>query len=80
MPESHWFHQIMERGGKIVSIVPEYGPQSSKSDYWIPVRAGLSDTAIFLYLAKELIGAGTSTTSTSSSGSPTSRSSSVSTP
>lgn len=55
MPESHWFHQIMERGGKIVSIVPEYGPQSSKSDYWIPVRAGLSDTAIFLYLAKELI-------------------------
>jgi nitrate reductase alpha subunit len=55
MPESHWFNEIMERGGKIVSIVPEYGPQSSKSDYWIPVRAGLSDTAIFLYLAKELI-------------------------
>lgn len=55
MPESHWFHEIMERGGKIVSIVPEYGPHSSKSDYWIPVRAGLSDTAIFLYLAKELI-------------------------
>jgi len=55
MPESHWFHQIMERGGKIVSIVPEYGPQSSKSDYWIPVRAGLSDTAIFLYLARELM-------------------------
>ena len=56
MPESHWFQEIIERGGKIVSIVPEYGPQSSKSDYWIPVRAGLSDTAIFLYLAKELIG------------------------
>lgn len=55
MPESHWFHEIMERGGKIVSIVPEYGPQSSKSDYWIPVRPGLSDTAIFLYLARELI-------------------------
>jgi nitrate reductase alpha subunit len=55
MPESHWFQEIIERGGKIVSIVPEYGPQSSKSDYWIPVRAGLSDTAIFLYLAKELI-------------------------
>jgi len=55
MPESHWFHEIMERGGKIVSIVPEYGPQSSKSDYWIPVRAGLSDTAIFLFLARELI-------------------------
>ncbi|HEX6299628.1 MAG TPA: molybdopterin-dependent oxidoreductase, partial [Acidimicrobiia bacterium] len=55
MPESHFFNELMERGGKIVSIVPEYGPQSSKSDYWIPVRAGLSDTAIFLYLAKELI-------------------------
>ncbi|HSL27140.1 MAG TPA: molybdopterin-dependent oxidoreductase, partial [Acidimicrobiia bacterium] len=55
MPDSHWFHEIMERGGKIVSIVPEYGPQSSKSDYWIPVRPGLSDTAIFLYLARELI-------------------------
>ena len=55
MPESHFFQEIIERGGKIVSIVPEYGPQSSKSDYWIPVRAGLSDTAIFLYLAKELI-------------------------
>jgi nitrate reductase alpha subunit len=55
MPESHWFHEIMERGGKIVSIVPEYGPQSTKSDYWIPVRPGLSDTAIFLYLARELI-------------------------
>ena len=55
MPDSHWFHEIMERGGKIVSIVPEYGPQSSKSDYWIPVRPGLSDTAIFLGLARELI-------------------------
>lgn len=55
MPESHWFQEIIERGGKVVSIVPEYGPQSSKSDYWIPVRAGLSDTAVFLYLARELI-------------------------
>ncbi|MFP3915049.1 MAG: molybdopterin-dependent oxidoreductase, partial [Actinomycetota bacterium] len=59
MPESHWFHEIMERGGKIVSIVPEYGPQSSKSDYWIPVRAGLSDTSIFLYLARHLMETGT---------------------
>ncbi len=55
MPESHFFNELIERGAKIVSIVPEYGPQSSKSDYWIPVRAGLSDTAIFLYLARELI-------------------------
>jgi nitrate reductase alpha subunit len=55
MPESHFFHELMERGGKIVSIVPEYGPQVSKSDYWIPVRAGLSDTALFLAVARELI-------------------------
>ncbi|MDX1619764.1 MAG: molybdopterin-dependent oxidoreductase [Nitriliruptorales bacterium] len=55
MPESHFFHEIMERGGTIVSIVPEYGPQASKSDYWIPVRGGLSDTALFLGIARELI-------------------------
>ncbi|MCZ7536579.1 MAG: molybdopterin-dependent oxidoreductase [Acidimicrobiia bacterium] len=55
MADSHWFHETMERGGKIVSIIPEYGPPSSKSDYWIPVRAGLSDTALMLGLAKALI-------------------------
>jgi len=55
MPEAHFFHELMEREGKIVSIVPEYGPQASKSDYWIPVRAGLSDTALFLGVAHELI-------------------------
>ncbi|MFP4512136.1 MAG: molybdopterin-dependent oxidoreductase [Acidimicrobiales bacterium] len=55
MPDSHWFHEVMERGGKIVSIVPEYGPPSTKSDYWIPVRAGLSDTALVLGIAKALI-------------------------
>ena len=55
MPESHFFQEIIERGGKVVSIVPEYGPQASKSDYWIPVRAGLSDTALFLGIARELI-------------------------
>jgi nitrate reductase alpha subunit len=55
MPDSHWFHEVMERGGKIVSIIPEYGPPSTKSDYWIPVRAGLSDTALMLGIAKALI-------------------------
>ncbi len=55
MPESHWLQEITERGGKIVTIVPEYGPQSTKSDYWIPVRAGLSDTALFLGIARALI-------------------------
>jgi len=55
MPDSHWFHEVMERGGKIVSIIPEYGAPSTKSDYWIPVRAGLSDTALLLGVAKALI-------------------------
>lgn len=55
MADSHWFHEIMERGGKIVSIAPEYNPPATKSDYWIEVRAGLSDTALLLGIAKALI-------------------------
>ena len=55
MPDSHWSQEVIERGGKIVSIIPEYGAPSTKSDYWIPVRAGLSDTALVLGLAKALI-------------------------
>jgi nitrate reductase alpha subunit len=58
MPDSHWLQEITERGGKIVAIVPEYGPQSTKADYWIPVRAGLSDTALFLGIAHALISSG----------------------
>ncbi|NJD64440.1 MAG: nitrate oxidoreductase subunit alpha [Chloroflexi bacterium] len=55
MADSHFFHETMERGGKIVTIVPEYGPPATKSDYWIPVRPGLSDTALLLGVAKALI-------------------------
>jgi nitrate reductase alpha subunit len=55
MPEAHWFTEIMERGGKIVVIAPEYSPPATKADYWIPVRPGLSDTAIFLGMAKWLM-------------------------
>ncbi len=55
MPDSHWFIEMMERGGKIVTIAPEYNPPATKSDYWIPVRPGLSDTSIFLYLARYLM-------------------------
>ncbi len=58
MPESHFFQEIIERGGKVVAIAPEYGPQASKADYWIPVRGGLSDTALFLGIAKALIDRG----------------------
>ena len=38
MADSHWFIECMERGAKIVVIAPEYGPPSTKADYWIPVR------------------------------------------
>lgn len=55
MPESHWFVELMERGSKIVVISPEYSPPATKADYWIPVRPGLSDTAIFLYVARYLM-------------------------
>ncbi|HEY5579170.1 MAG TPA: molybdopterin-dependent oxidoreductase, partial [Acidimicrobiia bacterium] len=55
MPESHWFSNIMEQGGKIVTISPEYSPPASKSDYWLPVRPGLSDTSIFLGITKILM-------------------------
>src|SRR5438067_8011978 len=40
MPEAHWMIECMERGGRLVTIKPEYSPTSSKSDYWIPVRPG----------------------------------------
>ena len=52
MPESHFFHDLIENGGKIVTITPEYSPPATKSNYWIPVRPGLSDTAVFLGVAK----------------------------
>jgi len=58
MPDSHWFQEVIERGGKIVAINPEYSAPSSKSNYWIPVRAGLSDTALMLGIAKALIDSG----------------------
>ncbi|GAB4325670.1 MAG: hypothetical protein Kow0010_08330 [Dehalococcoidia bacterium] len=55
MPESHFFSNIMEHGGKIVTISPEYSPPATKSDYWLPVRPGLSDIAIFLGITKLLM-------------------------
>lgn len=58
MPESHFFIEVMERGGKIVTITPEYSPPATKSDYWIPVRPGLGDTAVFLGIAKLLMDRG----------------------
>src|SRR5262245_27748144 len=55
MPESHWLNEIMERGGTIVDIAPEYNCPAMKSNYWIGVRPGLSYTAIFLGITKVLM-------------------------
>jgi nitrate reductase alpha subunit len=55
MPEAHWLTEIMERGGKLVVITPEYSPSATKADYWIPCRTGASDTSIFLCMAKLII-------------------------
>ena len=54
MPEAHFFTECMERGAKIVTITPEYGPPASKSDYWIPIRPQ-TDAALFLGISKILI-------------------------
>jgi nitrate reductase alpha subunit len=47
LTDSHWFIECMERGGKIVVIAPEYGPPSTKADYWIPIRPQ-TDAALWL--------------------------------
>jgi nitrate reductase alpha subunit len=55
MPEVHWLIEIIERGGRIAVIAPEYNPTATKADYWISVRPGLSDTAIFLGVTRMLM-------------------------
>jgi nitrate reductase alpha subunit len=54
LTDSHWFIECMERGGKIVVIAPEYGPPSTKADYWIPIRCG-TDAALWLGITRLLI-------------------------
>src|SRR5262249_2737709 len=58
MPESHWLNEVMERGGKLVDIAPEYNCPATKSNYWIGVRPGLSDTVVFLGITKILMDEG----------------------
>ncbi len=55
MADSHWLNEIMERGGKIACITPDYSAPSAKADYWIGVRPGLSDTSVVLALTKILM-------------------------
>lgn len=54
LPDSHWFIECMERGAKIVVIAPEYGPPSTKADYWIPIRPA-TDAALWLGVTKLMI-------------------------
>jgi len=54
LADSHWFIEVMERGGKVVVIAPEYGPPSTKADYWIPIRP-TTDAALWLGITKLLM-------------------------
>jgi nitrate reductase alpha subunit len=58
MADAHWFIEMIERGGRIVVITPEYSPASTKADYWIQVRPGCTDTALFLGVTKQMIDQG----------------------
>jgi nitrate reductase alpha subunit len=51
LTDSHWFIECMERGAKIVVIAPEYGPPSTKADYWIPIRPQ-TDAALWLGITR----------------------------
>ena len=57
MAESHFFIETMERGGKIVTITPEYSPPATKADYWIPIRPA-TDAALFLGVTRKMIDEG----------------------
>jgi nitrate reductase / nitrite oxidoreductase, alpha subunit len=52
--DNHFPIELMERGGKIVNISPEYSPASSKADYWLTIRPN-TDTALLLGISKILI-------------------------
>jgi nitrate reductase alpha subunit len=57
LTDSHWFIECMERGAKIVVIAPEYGPPSTKADYWIPIRPQ-TDAALFLGVTRIMMDRG----------------------
>jgi nitrate reductase alpha subunit len=54
LTDSHWFIECMERGAKIVVIAPEYGPPSTKCDYWIPIRPQ-TDAALWLGITRLMV-------------------------
>ncbi|MFQ6675445.1 MAG: molybdopterin-dependent oxidoreductase [Fidelibacterota bacterium] len=53
-PDNHFAAEVMERGGKLVVISPEYSPSSSKADYWITIRPN-TDAALLLGVSRILI-------------------------
>lgn len=55
MPEAHFFNEVIERGARVVMVVPEYAPGCTKADYWIRVRPGATDTALFLGVTRLMI-------------------------
>ena len=52
--DNHFAAEIMERGGKLVVVSPEYSPSSSKADYWITIRPN-TDAALLLGISKIII-------------------------
>ena len=55
MPESHWFIESMERGAKLVVITPNMALPQRRRITGSPSDQGVSDTALFLAIAKILI-------------------------
>mgnify|MGYP000267581211 CR=1 FL=1 len=54
MPDAHWMTQIIERGGRMVVVSPDYNPTASKADIWISMRPG-TDTALALGMAHVIV-------------------------
>lgn len=52
--DNHFAAEVIERGGKLVVVSPEYGPSASKADYWITIRPN-TDAALLLGISKIII-------------------------
>lgn len=55
MADTHWSIEVMERGGRVVCITPDYSAPSAKADYWIGVRPGISDLAVLLGVTRLML-------------------------
>jgi len=52
--DNHFMTEIMERGGKIVVITPEYSPSATRANYWLTIRPN-TDAALLLGVTKIII-------------------------